>query len=70
MKAYRIYIVDPDGRLHLGQSFEAGDDELAASLAASFAERGRAAELWERGRIVGKITAAGAFLPSHSPPRA
>ena len=61
MKAYRIYIVDPDGRLQLGQAFEATDDKAAAERAVSAASKGRIAELWEGGRIVGRVTEGGAF---------
>ncbi|MGZ6038229.1 MAG: hypothetical protein ACXWKR_06150 [Phenylobacterium sp.] len=61
MKSYRIYIVDPDGRLQLGQAFEAVDDTAAAARAEAAAQRGRTAELWEGGRMVGRVSAAGVF---------
>jgi hypothetical protein len=61
VKSYRIYIVDPDGRLQLGQAFEAVDDRAAAAVAESFAQRGRTAELWEGGRMVGRVSKDGAF---------
>jgi hypothetical protein len=61
VKSYRIYIVDPDGRLQLGQAFEAADDGIAADLAKSFAQRGRTAELWEGGRMVGRVSNDGVF---------
>ncbi|HZZ66716.1 MAG TPA: hypothetical protein VFE18_00945 [Phenylobacterium sp.] len=61
MKSYRIYIVDPDGRLQLGQAFEAVDDRIAGDLARSFAQRGRTAELWEGGRMVGRVSTDGVF---------
>jgi hypothetical protein len=63
LKAYRIYIVDPDGRLQLGQAFEAVDDEAAAERAIGAAVKGRTAELWEGGRIVGRVTDSGVFEP-------
>jgi hypothetical protein len=61
VKSYRIYIVDPDGRLQLGQAFEAVDDKAASLVAESLAQRGRTAELWEGGRIVGQVSKDGVF---------
>jgi hypothetical protein len=61
VKSYRIYIVDPDGRLQLGQAFEAVDDKAAGALAESAAQRDRKAELWEGGRIVGRVSKDGVF---------
>ena len=61
MKSYRIYIVDPDGRLQLGQAFEAVDDRAAGAQAESAAQKGRTAELWEGGRLVGRVSEDGAF---------
>ncbi len=61
MKSYRIYIVDPDGRLHLGQAFEAVDDRAAGVQAEGAAQRGRTAELWEGGRMVGRVSEDGTF---------
>jgi hypothetical protein len=61
LKAYRIYIVGPDGRLQLGQAFEAQDDTIAGARAEAHAVRGRIAELWEGGRMVGKVSKHGVF---------
>ena len=61
MKAYRIYIVSPDGRLHLGEAFEAADDQLAGARAEALASGGDIAELWEGGRMVGHVSTAGVF---------
>ncbi|HLZ73811.1 hypothetical protein [Phenylobacterium sp.] len=61
MKSYRIYIVDPDGRLQLGQAFEAVDDKAAGAQAQAAARRGRDAELWEGGRLVGRVSKDGVF---------
>jgi hypothetical protein len=63
VKAYRIYIVDPDGRLQLGQAFEATDDKAAAERALGAASKGHVAELWEGGRIVGRVSEHGVFEP-------
>jgi hypothetical protein len=66
VKSYRIYIVDPDGRLQLGQAFEAVDDKAAAAQAESVAQQGRTAELWEGGRMVGRVSKAGVFTAGGS----
>lgn len=63
MKAYRIYIVGPDGRLQLGQAFEAADDQAAAARAEGLAARGQTAELWEGGRMVGQVSRLGVYKP-------
>ncbi|WP_372785159.1 hypothetical protein [Phenylobacterium sp.] len=61
MKSYRIYIVGADGRLRLGRAFEAPDDRTAGALAEGYAARGESAELWEGGRIAGRVSRDGVF---------
>jgi hypothetical protein len=61
VKAYRIYFVGSDGRLQLGQAFEASDDKAAAARAEHLALKGQVAELWEGGRMVGEVSKAGVF---------
>jgi hypothetical protein len=63
VKSYRIYIVEADGRLQLGLAFEAVDDRAAGAQAESAAQRSRTAELWEGGRLVGRVSADGKFTP-------
>ena len=63
MKAYRIYIVDSDGRLQLGEAFEAADDAAAGVRAEALAAKGKVAELWEGGRMVGQVSRQGVFTP-------
>jgi hypothetical protein len=63
VKAYRIYIVGADGRLQLGQAFEAADDRAAAARAEGSAPQGQTAELWEGGRMVGRVDLDGVFRP-------
>ena len=63
MKAYRIYVVGADGRLQLGEAFTARDDAAAAARAASVTPRGQRAELWEAGRLVGRLGKDGGFTP-------
>lgn len=66
MKSYRIYIVDPDGRLQLGLAFEAVDDQAAGRQAEGVASKGRSAELWEGGRMVGRVSKDGVFTTGRS----
>jgi len=61
VKAYRIYIVGAGGRLQLGQAFEAADDRAAIPRAEALAAKGQVAELWEGGRMVGRVGKDGAF---------
>jgi hypothetical protein len=61
LKAYRIYIVGSDGRLQLGKAFEATDDIVAGATAETHAVRGQIAELWEGGRMVGRVSKHGVF---------
>jgi hypothetical protein len=63
VKAYRIYIVSADGRLRLGEAFEAADDQLAGARAEALACGGEIAELWEGGRMVGHVAKGGKFTP-------
>jgi len=63
VKAYRIYFVGPDGRLQLGQAFEAADDQAAAARAEALAAPGQSAELWEGGRMVGQVSKLGVYRP-------
>jgi hypothetical protein len=63
VKAYRIYIVDADGRLQLGDAFEAVGDEAAGARAETLAAKGKIAELWEGGRMVGQVSRQGVFAP-------
>jgi hypothetical protein len=61
VKAYRIYIVGSDGRLQLGQGFEAVDDKAAGRRAEALGAKGQIAELWEGGRMVGRVLEDGLF---------
>jgi hypothetical protein len=63
VKTYRIYIVGSDGRLQLGQAFDAADDKAAVERAGLLAVSGQVAELWEGGRMVGQVGADGVFVP-------
>jgi hypothetical protein len=61
VKSYRIYIIGQDGRLKLGEAFEAASDGDAITRAEAAAVTGESAELWEGGRMVGVTSADGVF---------
>jgi hypothetical protein len=63
LKAYRIYLVGSDGRVQLGLAFEAPHDDDARERALSHAAKGQVAELWEGGRMVGRVDEHGVFGP-------
>ena len=63
MRSYRVYIIGRDGRLQFGAAFEASDDKAAAARAVEVAQAGRTAELWAGGRLVGKVSTKGVFVP-------
>lgn len=67
MKSYQIYIVGPDGRLQLGLAFQATDDRTAGAEAEGAVLRGQVAELWEGGRMVGRVSRAGVFEAAVGP---
>lgn len=68
MKSYRTYHVGRDGRLELGEAFNARDDSEAAAQVRAIVPAGQPAELWEAGRLVGRVGKDGAFSPG--PPSA
>ena len=70
MKSYRIYIVGKDGRLRLGDAFEAAADSDAIARAEAAAGTGETAELWEGGRMIGATSADGVFVPRGRSPGA
>jgi len=63
LKSYRIYIVGRDGRLQLGEALEAADDLAARAAALAAARPGQTVELWEGGRLVGRVAEDGRFIP-------
>lgn len=52
MAAYRIYHIDGAGRFSTGDWIQAEDDAAALKVAA---KRGRSVEVWQGGRLVGRI---------------
>jgi hypothetical protein len=63
LKAYRIYLVGPDGRVQLGHAFEALHDDAARERALAHAGDGQVAELWEGGRMIGRFGEDDVFGP-------
>jgi hypothetical protein len=61
VKSYRIYILGSDGRIQLGEAFEAPDDHAACAAAQGLSRPGQATELWEGGRIIGRVSKDGVF---------
>jgi hypothetical protein len=61
LKSYRIYIIGRDGRLELGQALQAQDDAAASAVAKAAAAPGQSLELWEGGRLVGRVSEDGVF---------
>jgi hypothetical protein len=67
VKSYRIYLVSKDGRLRLGDAFDAAADGDAVERARAAATPGEAVELWEGGRMVGAISPEGVFTSQGGP---
>lgn len=61
MTSYRIYRLGGDGRLTLGDTFNASSDAEAIAHAQEMHRAGTAAELWAGGRIVGRFSKLGVF---------
>ncbi|RAK58755.1 hypothetical protein DJ021_02525 [Phenylobacterium hankyongense] len=64
MASYRIYYVGAGGRLRLDRDMDcAGDREAVEKLLDRRAD-GRAGELWNGGRLVGRFSKLGLFTPA------
>ena len=59
--SYRLYLVSPSGRLQLSRTFESAGDEAAVAQARELTADGQAAELWDGGRLVGRLSKLGVF---------
>jgi len=59
MLTYRLYYMD-SGRLHVAATFEADGDAAAVEQARGLID-GRASELWQRGRLLGRLSKTGEF---------
>lgn len=55
MPTYRVYLIDRNGRVQLGQTFQLRGDEEAVAQFDSLERRGLNAELWQGGRLVRKL---------------
>ncbi|PZQ63261.1 MAG: hypothetical protein DI570_09610 [Phenylobacterium zucineum] len=58
-----MYHVDPDGRLRLGDTFDAHTDDDAVIAARPRLRAGHGAELWAGGRMAGRFTHGHEFFP-------
>ena len=54
MPEYRLYFLNPDGHIIRRVEFEAPNDEQALAHAKRFAD-GKALEVWQRARKVGRL---------------
>jgi hypothetical protein len=64
VKTYRIYLADTSGRLRVRLVFTCADDRTAVIRAQELEPQDAAKELWQGGRLVGRISKLGAFTPS------
>ncbi len=55
MITYRVYLIDPKGRMQLGDSFHGASDREAVSRFQQIDRQGQIAELWQGGRLIGKL---------------
>ena len=62
MATYRIYRIGSGGRLQLGEGFQARNDAAAIERASELRE-GQPVEIWEGGRLVGRVSKHGDFTP-------
>ena len=66
MRHYRLFRLEPRGRVIDAQWLEAAGDESAATLATQFGD-GLRCEIWERDRLVGMTEPFGAGTPTFCP---
>jgi hypothetical protein len=59
---YTTYLVDPSGRVRLGEKVERPDDAAAIAYLRNVDRGGEAAELWQGGRLVARQDADGALF--------
>ncbi len=62
MAAYTIYLLDPSGRVRLGENLARPDDAAAIAYFRDFERHSEAAELWQSGRLVARFDAEGGFF--------
>lgn len=59
MALYTTYLVDPSGRVRLGENVERPDDAAAIAYLRGLDRQGEAAELWQGGRLVARLDVDG-----------
>lgn len=52
---YRVYIIEADGRLRLGEGFQARDDDEALARLQTLHRGGLTLELWQGGRLLRRL---------------
>ena len=55
MPTYKVYLIDPHGRVRMGESFEHSDDGEALAMFETIDREGLIAELWQGGRLLRKL---------------
>lgn len=55
MPTYRVYLIEADGRVRMGETFEQPDDVKAQAAFEAIDRQGLNAELWQGGRLVRKL---------------
>ncbi|MFC3079215.1 hypothetical protein ACFODL_14045 [Phenylobacterium terrae] len=55
MPTYRVYLIEADGRVRMGETFERPDDAAAQAAFEAIDRQGLNAELWQGGRLVRKL---------------
>ncbi|MET0295695.1 MAG: hypothetical protein ABW042_11850 [Phenylobacterium sp.] len=55
MPAYRVYFIECDGRVQVGDPIQAIDDEAAIAAFDGLARPGLTSELWQGGRLVRRL---------------
>ncbi len=62
LTAYTTYLVDPSGRVRMGETFDQPDDASAIAHFRGLEHHGEAAELWQSGRLVARLDVEGRFF--------
>jgi hypothetical protein len=59
MADYRVYCLDGAGRIALADWIEASDDDDAIAKARKLKPNANSCEVWQKGRLVAKLSSAG-----------
>ena len=64
MTAYRLYCLDGDGHIGLADWIEAESDDDALVTARGLRPDAHRCEVWQKDRLVAKLTDQGRFVPA------